>query len=286
MEPGKKQGLSIGMKSKTPARLFLMMAHNARVAVILRRGPTGWTQLIKWNLDKDYFDLGQWFKGRVYEEKCDLSPYGKSFVYFASKYGDRQTNSEISSTWTAMSRPPYFTAIGLWPNGGTTYGGGGIWRDDTTLLLNHTLIKPGTGLIAKGISVVSLPVEQGDLRTIFERRLSRDGWKRIQEGRHKSGQSEIWERSSVLANTSVLFERSVSGRQWKFYLKQKNATLPIPSASWVDWDHHGRLIVASAGKIWASGRKDRKIDIENLHLLIDLNNEVPAEIIAPGWATR
>ena len=253
------------MKNKTPARLFLMIAHNASVGVILRRGPTGWTQLIKWNIEKDYFELGQWFKGRIYEEKCDLSPNGNSLVYFASKYGDRQTNSEISSTWTAMSRPPYFTAIGLWPNGGTTYGGGGIWSDDATLLLNHTLIKSHPELISKGISVVSLPVEQGDLRTIFERRLNRDGWKRIQEGRHKSGQPEIWERSFPAPDTSILFERSVAARKWKFYLKQKNDALEIVNAQWVDQDHHGRLIVVMGGKIFATGRKDKKIDVGNLH---------------------
>ena len=40
------------------------------------------------------------------------------------------------SSWTAVSRPPYFTALALWPKN-NTYGGGGIFESRTKILLDR-----------------------------------------------------------------------------------------------------------------------------------------------------
>src|SRR5690349_10075456 len=42
-----------------PARLFVLLASNSPVGVILRRGPTDWVQMIKWHTDTDKFEEGQ-----------------------------------------------------------------------------------------------------------------------------------------------------------------------------------------------------------------------------------
>jgi hypothetical protein len=72
-----------GEKGPVGARLHMILARKAHTAVIFRRGPSKWVQLIKWNTDTDDFDLGQWFHGRIYERRCDLSPDGSLLVYFA-----------------------------------------------------------------------------------------------------------------------------------------------------------------------------------------------------------
>src|SRR5579862_3754113 len=96
-------------KSKpSPCRLFVLLARNAPTAVIFRRGPSRWVQLIKWNTQADTFEPGQWFHGRVYEKRADLSPDGSLLIYFAAKFGRSVTDGMYS--WTAISRPPYFTA--------------------------------------------------------------------------------------------------------------------------------------------------------------------------------
>jgi hypothetical protein len=46
-------------------------------------------QLTNWDTDTDSFDLGQWFRGRIYERRCDLSPDGSLLVYFAQKISAR-----------------------------------------------------------------------------------------------------------------------------------------------------------------------------------------------------
>jgi len=82
-------------------RLSVLLARSAPVGVIFRRGPSKQVLLIRWNLEKDTFETGQWFKGRIYESRCDLSPDGKLLLYFAAS----QKKPYIS--WTAISRPPY-----------------------------------------------------------------------------------------------------------------------------------------------------------------------------------
>ena len=73
----------------TQSTLQLLGARAARLGVVLRRGPSAWAQLARWERDGDRVTPGQWFHGRVYERRCDLSPDGRLFVYFAAKHGRR-----------------------------------------------------------------------------------------------------------------------------------------------------------------------------------------------------
>jgi hypothetical protein len=90
--------------------------------VVLRRGPSNWYHVILWNMASDKFTHGAWFKGRIYEDRCDVSPDGALFLYFALQ-GSRWRTSYRGS-WTAVSRPPWLHALTLWP-WGSTWGGGG-----------------------------------------------------------------------------------------------------------------------------------------------------------------
>src|SRR5215469_4929229 len=63
-----------------PARLFMIVARRSPVAVIFRRGPSHWVQLIKWDTGNDTFQTGQWLHGRIYERRCDLSPDGSLLI--------------------------------------------------------------------------------------------------------------------------------------------------------------------------------------------------------------
>jgi hypothetical protein len=138
-----------------PPRLFVIMARTARLAVVLRRGPSEWCHLIQWDTHRDVFTPGAWFHGRIYEDKCDLSPDGKLFVYAAFKGGKLGTG--YTQSWTAISRPPWLHALALWPFG-TTYGGGGRFVDDRRVILRgaselHPDHPPG-GLPSKKLAIV------------------------------------------------------------------------------------------------------------------------------------
>jgi hypothetical protein len=111
-------------------RLFVIPARDAPPAIILRRGPSRWYHTILWDMERDTFREGAWFRGRIYEEKCDLSPDGMLLVYFAFK-GIRLGETIVDS-WTAISRPPWLHALVIWPQG-TTYGGGRRFVGDRCL---------------------------------------------------------------------------------------------------------------------------------------------------------
>ncbi len=75
------------MNATVSARLHAILAREADRAVVFRRGPSDRVAVIGWNLADDTFSLGQWFRGRIYGYRCDLSPDGRYLVYFAAKYG-------------------------------------------------------------------------------------------------------------------------------------------------------------------------------------------------------
>lgn len=121
--------------------MFVLLAKQAHVGVILRRGPTEWWRITLWDTKRDRFEGGQWFHGRIYPERCDVSPDGKLFIYFAGKFNQRSADNGYGDTWTAVSRPPYLTALALWPIGGT-WGGHGVFVDDRTVLVTASRHHP------------------------------------------------------------------------------------------------------------------------------------------------
>lgn len=127
------------MSSKTPPpRLFVIVASDADEAVIFRKGPASWYHIVRWNTRDDEFDHGAWFKGRIYPEKCDLSPNGRLLLYFAhhgSRYG-----TSYSGAYTAVSRTPWLAALALWPEQ-STWGGGGRFLSGSHVVLRSGCVQ-------------------------------------------------------------------------------------------------------------------------------------------------
>ena len=138
------------MSLLVPCRLFVIIAREARVAVVLRRGPSAWCHMIRWDMAADRFEHGAWIKARIYEEKCDLSPDGELFLYFVHQ--GRRSQTSYSHAWTAVSRPPWLHALALWPQA-TTYGGGGRFVGKREVLIRNRSLAahpdhPGAGITA------------------------------------------------------------------------------------------------------------------------------------------
>lgn len=103
-------------------KIHILIAKNANIAAVLRRGPSRWYHLMQWNLDTDEFVHGAWIKARIYESKCDISFDGRFLLYSAHK-GNRLGTSYTDS-YTVLSKLPSFSALALWPQGSTYLGGG------------------------------------------------------------------------------------------------------------------------------------------------------------------
>lgn len=88
--------------------------------------------MIAWDTARDIFTDGAWFKDRIYEDRCDVSPDGQLLVTFCHGGCDRPG---YTASWTAVSRPPWLYAVALWP-WGSTWGGGGRFTDERSLVLH------------------------------------------------------------------------------------------------------------------------------------------------------
>jgi hypothetical protein len=244
-------------------RLFVLLAREEPVGVIFRRGPSNKVLLVRWNLSDDTFEAGQWLEGRIYEHRCDLSPRGDRLVYFAAKW-----NTPLA-TWTAVSRPPFLTALALWPKG-DAWGGGGLFENRKTLALNHFAsgcqLEDGF-VLPRGFEVAQLPdAGRGEDWPIYTRRLLRDGWTQVQEGgatTHKDPRvsfkferPEIWSRKcptdargALRVCTDGIDETNGSWHVRRAELERGTGAVDLGRIDWADWSANGDLLLAREGKI-------------------------------------
>lgn len=111
-----------------PPRLHVLIASEAPYAVVLRRWPSKETTTFGWDLTSDTFTYGQWMKARTYEERCDLTPDGKHFLYYAMAYKERY------ESYFGISIAPYLKALGYYIGHGS-WSAGGNWIDSKTFVL-------------------------------------------------------------------------------------------------------------------------------------------------------
>jgi hypothetical protein len=253
-----------------PCRLNFFLARSVPTAVILRRGPYRWVRMIKWNTDIDTFELGQWFDGRVYESKCDISPDGSLFVFFAAQYNSRsRANPEYGYSgfaWTAVSKPPWYYPLALWP-AHDTYQGGGYFKDSQTLILNESSDKPHPDYPPNGLQVLPLhKVAQAGSGSALD-----GGWIRI---------ANKWKKPHPHL-LHILNKFSNGSKSYFLSSKLDNALIPLDRVTWADWDRRGRLVLAKEGKLfWGQIATPNVI----LHPIMDFNPLKPEPLPLPAWA--
>lgn len=283
-----------------PCRLFIIFARQAKRAVIFRRGPSDWTELILWHTDTDEFVAGQWFKGRIYERRCDLSPDGTKLIYFAQKINKRTLQDrEYTYAWTAVSKPPYLTALALWPKGDCWHGGG-LFEDDRTVFLNHRpeSAQPHPKHRPQGLTVRPNPEARGENDPLYSSRLDRDGWQVEQKWRiqykgpprfYVTEQAEIRARKHPHEKYWVRMSRQLDGLKYREVLsvrnQEGNELLETMGVSWADWDQNGRLVLLKDGKLLIGAEDVVGVSFRTKELA-DFNAHRPEERVAPPWATR
>lgn len=289
------------MSASLPStRLHAILARKAPAAVVFRRGPSKQVLLIRWDTEKHLFEAGQWFKGRIYEHRCDLSPSGAKLVYFAAKH------REPFYSWTAVSRPPFLTALALWPKG-DCWGGGGLFRNERILHLNH---RPGEMDLAAGFRLPGkIKLEAfgerpgwGEDDPIFSTRLRRDGWSLRSEGpwrENKQGISPwiewpepiVWEkvRGKLTLQMRIL---GLKERDGPWYVLEHavmgpggDTFLRIGRSDWADWSRSGELLYAKAGRLYRAAVEPRS-GLGTPEELIDLRGLRFEEAEAPPAALQ
>lgn len=281
-------------------RLYVLLARKSPHAVVFRRGPSKQVLLLRWDTSTDNISTGQWFKGRIYERRCDLSPTGERLIYFAAKH------RPPLGSWTAICRPPYLTALALWPKG-DAWGGGGLFSNERTVQLNHpsyqTALSPDSKLPT---SVVIGPFGKkpgsGEDDPIFSARMMRDGWMQLDPGvpqQHSSTEKMAWTYSKHEVWTKTrkpwVLEMRVLGvheRDGPWYVLEHqllgldgHPAIDFGRSDWADWSKQGDVLLARDGRLYrlvVSGKSVGPLkEIADLRPLRFSNVEAPAE--AKRW---
>lgn len=280
------------------ARLYALLARETPVGVIFRRGPSRQTLLIRWDTANDTFETGQWFKGRLFERRSDLSPDGSRLIYFAANY------KQPHHAWTAISRPPYLTALALWPKL-DTYNGGGQFVTANELILNHEPWQRAMhpDFIKIPVRVAGYAEWRGEDDSVQKPLLVRDGWKLIDRGRWESFSAkagggfaanppELWRKPHPAADLALETALVSIGRKqgafycWKFRVvpaRQPEGEAAWNSWDWADWDKQGDLVYAQRGALYRQPVRGGLL--EPARLLADFTGMKFEEVQAPEWAT-
>ena len=263
-------------------RLHVLLARRSGRAVVFRRGPTDRVALIAWDTDRHAFELGQWLHGRIYERRCDLSPSGELLVYFAARHHGEHP------TWTAVSRPPYLTALAWWPKG-DAWGGGGLFADERTLELNHADRAPaGDRPLPTDVRVRPFGTRpgRGEDMPVWWARLERDGWVRRQDGKAVAQRFSapvhwafdppaVWARTHRRWELQMLLS-GVGERGGSWYVLEHRVldrsgelVLDLGRTDWADWSRSGELLFARDGRLYRTrpepgAEPDELIDLREL----------------------
>ncbi len=137
---------------------------------------------IGWNRKTDTFEVGQWMRGRIYEKRCDLSPDGKHFIYFAM---NGKWSTKVKGSWTAISRAPFLKATGLWANG-SCWNGGGLFMSNSEFWLNSCIYADEEEQLTppKLRKREGFPFQAnfgGECPGVYYHQLQRDGWRLLRD---------------------------------------------------------------------------------------------------------
>lgn len=271
------------MKGKFPARLHVLLARESKIGLIIRRGPSNSVCTVLWNRERDTFKPGQWMRGRIYERRCDLSPNGKHFIYFAM---NGRWRSETKGSSSAISRVPYLKAVSLFAKGDCWHGGG-LFLSEREFWLNdgygHTQLKASTRF-RRNLNGHQKGYFGGECLTVYYNRLRRDGWAmRDEEYQGATLFEKKLPKSWLLRKLAFAEIDAPPGRgcYWDAHElrhESTNTVLAFPEWEWADFVD-GRLVYATDGQLRTARLVRGKLSSEKL--LHDFNRMKFEAIAAP-----
>lgn len=237
-------------------RLFGIPARDAPVVAVLRRGPSSWCHVGRWDVGPEpSYAGGTWLRGTLYPQRCDLSPDGRYLCYFALS---ASADWAPGSTYIALSRLPWLTALAAWGTAGTWTRGFEIVEDPSSWPLGDPESGDATPFRERyGIDWVrpaSFAVER------------RRGWTETADSPPADAQGDPWDERR--ADRVTMSKPGPGGRpelqvagayaafrtfDSRFYgtpdywlVGEDGTRTAMPGTQWADWTADGRLLVATS----------------------------------------
>ncbi len=257
------------------ARLSVITVPSSTKAVVFRRGPSKHVCSILWDRADNSVQIGQWLKGRIYPEFCDLSPDAKHMIYVAA---DHKTDSETSGQWNAVSRPPWLTAVYVSASippfvvGGAFVNNKRFWIDELCSQMSYAKRITSRPEVSTTPPLKDFPKSSGISRVQYIRAM-RDGW------RMRNSDESMCVLEKRIFSDAILV-RKISGYGSKeAYSIEGRFDLDAQNCTWLDViDNH--IYFAKDGCIFVQ-RKTKKGEVEHAELLHDFNNLTFTTIEAP-----
>jgi hypothetical protein len=265
---------------KSP-RIFGIPAVEAPIVAVIRRGPSDWVHVGRWNTEEDKYEPGAWLQGVIYPQKCDLSFDGRWFAYSAMKVGSDWPAGDI---YEAISRLPWLTALAAW-NSGSTYTRGLHFVADPA---ESNVGEPDVGDAGPPTTRYGLRWTRPEQFAVERRR----GWQESAETLPRDAGGHWDEHRRVeMFKLHGAFALHVEGRYAAFragapddgppvyWVTRRDEIEVLEGVHWADWDVRGRLLMATtAGQLLAGLPGDTPVEIA------DLSGLEPGPRPAPHWA--
>jgi hypothetical protein len=207
----------------------------------------------RWDLDAPSYEPGAWLRGTIYPQRCDLSPDGRWFVYFAMK---QSADWELGATYIAISRLPWLTALAAWGIG-STWTRGMRFVDDGSI---RAVDEPDLGDLKTVYGRFGLRMSEADSFAVERRRGwaetadtpprdPGDAWDeargdRVVMEKPRPG-SDRSERLTVNGTYAAIRELHGIRTDVRYEIRRGHDATVLEDAQWADWDAHGRLLVAT-----------------------------------------
>ena len=237
------------------ARLFGIVATESPVVAVLRRGPSDWSQVSRWDPEAGTFEPGAWIHANLYPQRCDLSPDGQWFAYFTLR---TRASWAAGPTYIAISRLPWLTALAAWGTCGTWTCGVHFVDNPRTWEMEE----PAEGDIEPLRRRFRLGLELTRPRAFAVER--RHGWVESADSPPYDRELDLWDERRApkvtmerarpgSAETSLAVRGSYaafrsgqpSWAQVEYSVVAPGRRYQLQDAQWADWDRTGRLLVAT-----------------------------------------
>lgn len=276
-------------------RLFGIPATRSPVVAILRRGPSDWSQVLRWDPEAGTLDHGSWIHANLYPQRCDLSPDGRFLSYFTLRPGSTWA---AGPTYIAVSRLPWLTALAAWGTCGTWTCGVHFVDDHRTWEVGPPAegeIEPLRERYRFGLELTRPPAFAVERRRGWTETadsppydLDLDPWDiqrvpRLTMQKPRPGSSD-----AAYLTVSGWYAAYRSGQpSWSevtYTIRQGDAASPLKRVQWADWDAAGRLLVATTTG-WLEVRREPWDETDSVWS-VDLGEDRPAPTEPPSIARR
>jgi hypothetical protein len=251
---------------RPPPRLFGILARDAPVVAVLRRGPSGWAHVGRWDVAESTYQAGSWLRGTLYPQRCDLSRDGR---YLALMALVARADWQPGTTYVAVSRLPWLTALAAWGTRGTWsrglhFASLGEWGMTAPDHGDADPLRSRHGLVVTSTAETYAVERRGGWVEAFDTppRSPHDMWD--ERRADQVVMTKLQPDGAVILSVRggrAAFRGGPFGR-WAEPTYALDGE-PLPDVQWADWAHDGRLLIATTdGVLQVRDRADVVWDLD------------------------